>query len=221
MTNQQKSQDKFDPRRRTATSKRKPLNPLTLAALDDVLKDIGIEHYDAIVVGDGSGTDWKRGCGWSSVLVDHYGSYRVHFFGAWNLGTSHIAEILPYIQALTWYAAGPGRARKADLIKDGDPKAAIKIHIISDNANIVNCGNRVCERGTYAWLWDVFTSIEREGFVLKWHWLERNLLALNRLTDYCAGFCRTWADGAMKEMEEGLGKSMEELVYEFNPTVKP
>lgn len=182
-----------------------------MATLQEVLQDLGVGNsdWDAVIVGDGSGTGWENSCGWSSVLVDHYGAYRVGFWGGWNKGTSHIAEIMPYIEALTWYVAGPGRS------KNGKP---VKIHLITDNANVANCGNRVNDRGVYPWLWASFVHIERMGYILKWHWVARNRLALNRFADYVSGLSRIEIAKWEKQVETALGSTMEELLYNYNPT---
>lgn len=190
---------------------RKPLDVLATASIQEVLKELGvaIDGWDAVIVGDGSGTGWEHSCGWSSVLLDHYGSYRVEFYGGWNKGTSHIAEIMPYLEALTWYVAGPGCA------KNGKP---VKIHLITDNYNVANCGNRVCDRATYPWLWAPFVHIERMGYILQWHWVARDRLALNKFDDFVAGFARVEIEKWKPVIEQALGSSMEEVIYEYNPT---
>ena len=35
------------------------------------LKHLKIDQWDALIVGDGSGTGWKQGAGWAAVLIDH------------------------------------------------------------------------------------------------------------------------------------------------------
>jgi len=192
---------------------RKPLDPLVVASIQEVLKDLGVAttEWDAVIVGDGSGTGWEHSCGWASVLIDHYSSYRVEFYGGWNKGTSHIAEIMPYLEALTWYVAGPGS------IKTGTSNTK-HIHLITDNANVANCGNRQAERGTYPWLWAPFLHIERMGYILKWHWVARNRLALNKLADYISGLCRVEVGRLRNRIETDLGANMEELLYDYNPT---
>lgn len=184
---------------------------MTAASIQEVLKDLGVatNDWDAVIVGDGSGTGWEHSCGWAAVLIDHYGGYRMEFYGGWNKGTSHIAEIMPYLEALTWYIAGPGSS------KSGRP---VKIHLITDNTNVANCGNRDCDRSTYPWLWSPFVHIERMGYILKWHWVARNRLALNKMADYVSGLCRVEIGKLRTRIETDLGANMEELLYDYNPT---
>ncbi|NIN63572.1 MAG: hypothetical protein GTO63_02410, partial [Anaerolineae bacterium] len=80
------------------------------------------------------------------------------------------------------------------------------------------CGNRRCERGAYPWLWEPFVYIENMGYLLKWHWMERDRMALNRLADFISRLCRVRTEELKPEIEDKLGAPMEELVYDFNPT---
>lgn len=182
---------------------------------------IGPNDWDALIVGDGSGTGWEKAAGWGAVLIDHYGSYRKIFHGAWSNGTSHIAELSPYIEVLSWYAAGPGKLCRGDAKKDGDPNAVARVHIVCDNSNIVNQGNRSCERNVYPWLWDAISGIERQGFLLKWHWIGRSRLALNRLVDLLSRVARVQSEAVLDVCNETLlsetGQVLDDLLYEFNP----
>lgn len=196
---------------------------MTLAPLYQVLDDLNIQpdDWDALLIGDGSGTDWKNSCGFAAVLIDHYGNYRAPFNGGLNTGTNQLAELLPYLHAMTWYASGPGKARlddriakfKPSLIADasycGPPRPTVKIHIITDNRNLANQGNFLAARKAYSWLWKSFDELSAMGYQFKWHWLERMKLGLNRLVDYLAGRCRL----EMEKIEPPPGLS----IYDFNP----
>lgn len=178
-------------------------------SLQGLLHELGIRDWDAVIIGDGSGTGWEESCGWAATLVSHYQQYRVEFYGGWNKGTSHIAEIMPYLEALTWYVAGPGQ------VKEGQP---CRIHLITDNANVANAGNRSAERGTYPWLWAPFVHIEHMGYILKWHWVPRDKIALNKLADYISSLCRVEVGKIKQIVENKLGANMEELLYDYNPS---
>ena len=167
------------------------------------------------MVGDGSGTDWKNACGFSAVLIDHYGNYRSSFHGSLNTGTNQLAELMPYLHAMTWYASGPGKARLEDRLASWRPSSdrtsqpGVKIHIITDNKNLANQGNYLAARKAYSWIWKSFDELTAMGYQFKWHWLPRMKLGLNRLVDFMSGRCRL-------EMEK-IELPPDMSIYDFNP----
>jgi hypothetical protein len=189
--------------------KRKPLDKLTLMTFNQIVAELQIGNdWDAVIVGDGSGTDWKNGCGWSAVLIDHYNNYRVMFRGGANTGTSQLAELIPYCWALTWYSQGPGKARLTDKKSTGkDP--TVKIHIITDNNNLANQGNGLAQRKAYGPWWRLVDGFVAEGYNLTWHWVARQRLGLNQAADYVAGRCRKAIEAV--ELPDDL------TIYDFNP----
>jgi ribonuclease HI len=193
-----------------STKGKKQLDPLTTATIQQVLCELKVQpdDWDAVIIGDGSGEGRETSCGWASVLIDHYGGYRVEFYGGRNKGTSYQAEIQPYLDALTWYVSGPGKAQRKPT----------RVHLITDNATVANCGNRVTDRSTYAWLWASFTHIERMDYILKWHWIKRDRLALNRLCDYVSGMGRLEMARLRSRIESDLNSTVEELLYDYNPS---
>lgn len=205
---------------------KKPFHPLTLAPLHQVLSELGIgnDDWDALLVGDGSGTDWKNACGFSAVLIDHYGNWRAPFHGSLNTGTNQLAELLPYLHAMTWYASGPGKARLEDRLATWKPSPnygvksthdsterspGVKIHIITDNKNLASQGNYLAARKAYSWIWKSFDELTAMGYQFTWHWLPRMNLGLNRLVDFMSGRCRL-------EMEK-IELPPDMSLYDFNP----
>lgn len=142
------------------------------------------------------------------------------FWGGWSTGTSQIAELLPYIQALTWYAAGPGKINHKESARSGNPNPSCHVHIITDNANMANAGNRVNQRSTYSWLWESITALERMGYVLKWHWVARDRIALNKFVDHLSREARLSMEKVQADVEKKLGMPIDSLLYELNPTEK-
>ena len=111
-----------------------------LASLADLLAHLKIAEWDALIVGDGSGTGWKMGAGWAAVLIDKYSGARKLFYGAMNTGTVTLGELFPYLHALSWYTGrdGPGRHRRRELQA---VNRQMKIHIVTDSQIIATCGN--------------------------------------------------------------------------------
>ena len=186
---------KYNPHCRKATVRKKPLDPRTTGTLFDVLRELGVgeEDWDVLLIGDGSGTDWKNSIGFSCVLIDHFGNYRVPFFGGLNTGTSQLAELLPYMLALTWYKSGPGKQRK-EYRKSR--QESVMVHVITDNQNLANWGNRQARRNAYPEFWAVYDYFESSGFSFHWHWMPRTKVGLNRLTDMVAAAMRKLLEGA-------------------------
>lgn len=202
----------FQGRQRKATMKKKSLDPLSFAPIDDVLKELSIPgDWDALIVGDGSGTDWKNAIGWAAVLIDHYGNFRAPFFGMESTGTSQTAELQPYLAAMRWYNAGPGRDRvKARQARGG----FCKVHIVSDNRNLINQGLGLNQRRAYPDIWASYDAYAIQGYQFHWHWVARLRLGLNRLADLMAGRCRILMESA--KMPDGT--FIRDLnLYEINP----
>ncbi len=193
---------------------RKSFNPDIQLPVGQLITSLGIHPsgWDALIIGDGSGTGWGKGCGWSAVLLDHYTNLRQFFNGAVSNGTSHIAELSAYVYALMWYSNGPGKDRlAAGTHRVGDARRVV-IHIVTDNQIVANAGNGACRRDAGRELWAAINEIVRQGYHLQWHWRKRDQLGLNRLTDHMSRQSRL----AIEEIEkitppDGL------TVYDFNP----
>jgi hypothetical protein len=153
-----------------------------LATITDLLAHCKISTWDALIIGDGSGTGWKMGAGWAAVLIDKYSGARKLFYGAMNTGTVTIGELFPYLHALCWYAGrdGPGRRRRRELLA---ANRAMQIHIITDSQVIAAAGNNVKSRRAHAELWSVFDAFTRSGFIQTFHFVGRDRVDLNVLVD--------------------------------------
>jgi len=111
-----------------------------LGSLTALISHLKINTWDAIIVGDGSGTGWKMGAGWSSVLIDKYSGSRKLFYGALNCGTITLGELFPYLHAMSWYTSkdGPGRARRREL---QNIQKQMQIHVVTDSQAIATACN--------------------------------------------------------------------------------
>ena len=67
--------------------------------LDEVLRKAGIQEWDVLIVGDGSGSGWNGACGWCSILVDKLSRGRRVFYGAMNNGSVNVAETMTHIHS--------------------------------------------------------------------------------------------------------------------------
>lgn len=180
---------------------------------EDILGGFGIgpTDWDVLIAGDGSGTGWNAACGWASVLVDRKLKLRKTFVGGMNSGTCYLAELLPYVQALSWYADGPGKAHLADLRKVNS-RGRLRVHVITDNAAVAQQGVGGCARRKGNFYWKMIEGVEEAGYCLNWHWVGRSKLALNRLCDHLAGLCRK---GVGSVAPVGLPDGT--TAYDYNP----
>jgi ribonuclease HI len=161
-------------------SNKQTLNADVLAEpLDQLLRRLHIDRWDLLIVGDGSGSDWKRAAGWASVSIDRLTMERRTWCGAVNRGTVNFAEIMAYLQPLEFYAT-----QEIDRRKDGRSVRPRYIHILTDSEYCKNTGNA---KGGFAkknaGLWSIFTVFERLGFVIRWHWIRRSSVGLNLYAD--------------------------------------
>lgn len=165
----------------TPNSKR--ANPVLINdPLETVLANLGVapEHWDAVIVGDGSGSNWAAPCGWASVLVQKTQDEPQVFYGAMNRGTSNVAEILAYVAPLEYLASLEATRRD----KHGARPRAVRVHIITDSEYVqkTGTGSHLAARRNTG-LWAIFEVYKRSGIVLFWHWQRRDTTALNRYTD--------------------------------------
>lgn len=189
--------------------------PSLTASAAALLQSFGVrpDAWDALVVGDGSGQTWNSAIGWCAVLVDQRLGVRKTLQGGMNFGTSYLAEILPYVHALSWYAEGPGRALLHDRKTLGGSRPYVDVHLLTDNEAVARVG-----AGTYAaegrgfYYWSLLDAFVRRGYRLHWHWMKRSSTGLNKLCDHLAGKSRLAMNHvAAVEPDDGL------TAYHFNP----
>lgn len=139
--------------------------PVGIASL---LLSLGIQEWDYLLIGDGSGTTWQNNIGWCSSLFSKDNEIN-HFFGGQNSGTNIIAEMLAYVAPLLW-------------LKEQHKKTSLSVHIITDCELISQQGNNITQRKSHKELWNLFDAIVRNGIFLTWHWYRRDQLDLNKLS---------------------------------------
>ncbi len=176
------------------------------------------DDWDVLVVGDGSGQGWNDPCGWSSVLVDRHARGRKLFYGAMNLGTSGLAELIPYVQAMAWYEAGHGARRRAKL-----DRPILHVAIVTDCKSIADQGNQILSGAkelasvrAHRPFWVALLDYERAGYAFSFRWVARAQSALNAYCDNVAGRSRIAVD-AIKDVQlpvDERGRTIS--IYECN-----
>lgn len=160
-----------------------------LQTLAEIAQNLGIANWDLLLVGDGSGSGWAQGCGWATTLVDNQTRERWQFVGGMNMGSINLAELMPYLHALTWYHANVGKQRIASI---GRP---LVVHIITDSQVIAAQGQQAAELSqslpkVQEAQWAAMRQLAHMGYLLHYHWIERCTTALNWAADLLAGMSR-------------------------------
>ena len=194
------------------------LRPVEKETLEELLERLGIKDWDFVIIGDGSGSNWNHECGWASVSIERITMERLVWNGCMNRGTVNVAEIMAYVQPLNWIAAREEDRRKKRKVR----RSAYNIHIITDSQYCRDTGGS-CDRLTLAKngvLWAALDIFRRQGFVLHWHWIERETAALNRYADKVSKLARTlikWYNLQEKMERDGSGDVVQ-TVYDVNPS---
>jgi len=176
--------------------------------------NVADHEWDAVLVTDGSGTNWSNGAGWAAVLYDQKAKYRRLILGAFNCGLSNNgAELMPVLQAMLWYTQSVGQYAAATRVAN--------VHVITDSQSTVNSGRKGASSAVgLSPMWAAVKAACGEKFKLHWHWLPRSRMDLNRLADYLSRTGReelySAAQSAMRRLTlvDDVGSR---LMADFNP----
>lgn len=173
--------------------------------LRPLLQDLQINHWDALLIGDGSGSGWNIGCGWASTLFDKRTGCRKLFHGATNYGTAMLAELMASYWPLSWYAYHRDQRNLGGLCQ---------IHVITDNqASVQQCAkHRVGELPKACTpFWAMIAQMEQSHkFRIELHWVRRVTLGSAHLADIVAGNARV----AMENLSiPGARRSLSDYAY--------
>lgn len=185
--------------------------PQPAESLDELLARLGIgADWDWLLFGDGSGSNYGRACGWATVSVERVTMDRQVWSGAMNRGTVNLAEMLAYVQPLTWIVG-----REKERVKAGCGRRAVRVHVVTDSQYCATQGevaDGLMEAN--AGLWAAVAALRREGVVITWHHIKREDAALNSFCDKLSKVAReliesyNWPEGA-----GGAGRTH----YDHNP----
>ncbi len=152
--------------------------------------------------------------GWAGVLVDHATNCRKFLTGAWNYGSIMIAEIMPYLHAMSWYEHNHGDSRRQ--AKGARGKTPIlEVHVLCDNDTIVRQGNHECSRKKMMPWWLAWDGLMRYGYTATFHFTPRLTTGMNQLCDRVSGTCRTTLQHITPQTVFPGGNVS---VYDFNPS---
>lgn len=144
---------------------------------------LGISEWDAVLVGDGSGSKFGQPIGFACVLLTKDSMQRRVFHGAMNDATVNMAELLAYVAPLTWYA---------NSVSDDEKLRVRHVHIITDSQYVQTRGESgaLPAKGKNAILFAAINAMERFGLRLHWHWINRDTVDLNKIVDEISKLAR-------------------------------
>jgi hypothetical protein len=183
----------------------------SLDGIRHLAAELGISDWDVILVGDGSGSGWTVPTGWCCVLIDRVAKRRQKFYGGMNFGTSVMAELIPYVQALSYY-----HERRSRLGEAGP----CRVHIITDALPIATDGQALLRGGKSLLdlksnqpFWGALAAFGQLGYRIAFHHLPRSTTVLNLYADDLSKSCFA----AMKEMAMPRDRDGREVnIYECN-----
>lgn len=194
------------------------LGRVELETLPILLERHGIQSWDILLVGDGSGGDWDNPCGWASVSIErapltgNLEPERRCWHGGMNFGTVNVAEIMAYVQPLNWFVA-----REEERHRKGRRRAVHQVHIFTDSQYCRDMGGsadrQITKNGVF---WSAFDTFARQGFLLYWHWIRRDDVALNVYADLLSKMSR----GLFKkhDLRTRLENEIERTLHDCNPS---
>jgi len=184
----------------------------TLEALLERL-NISPTEWDLLLIGDGSGSNWNFECGWGCVSIQSDTLARKAWYGAMSSGTVNFAEIMAYIQPLTWYVH-----REQQMRKEGFGSTYRNVHILTDSRYVQKQGERGDARGKLKnkALWQLFKSFSSQGIIVHWHWIPRESVELNQFADRLSKGARLLLKGQDLQTKVEEKAKPPRSVYDFN-----
>lgn len=198
----------------------KTIQELIDALVKETLAKLNITMWDALLIGDGSGSGWNIGVGWACILIDRDSGQAKVFWGGANAGTVTLAELFPYLHAMSWYTGNkkaPGRRRRKELAEIG---RCMEIHVVTDSRITAQNGMHPESRHTHLEWWAAVDAYRTRGYNLTFHHMVRNSTNLNILADALSRQSRLAIESvfpsAVKELQaEYPGLPSDVTVYDF------
>jgi ribonuclease HI len=162
-----------------------PLPPDAATSLQSLADALFLPDFDLLLVGDGSGTTYPEPAAWGCLAYDRRKDKVTLHAGTTSCGTTNLAELMPYVQALWHHHQDHGQA----------PTTPVQVVIVSDSELTVRCGNGRYQRKANASVWAALRWFEDNGYRITWRHVPRNSNAWSTLMDQVAGALRrSWRD---------------------------
>ncbi len=147
----------------------------------DIVAKMGLQDFDYVLFGDGSGTVIGKPCGWACLAFEASSGVVTKHWGGAASGTNNFAELIPYVLALGSIESG---------LSPSHPKKPKTVAIVSDSELTVRCGNGEYSRLSHRSLWAAIDWFTSHGYFLSWRHIRRNTNPANAECDRVAGHWR-------------------------------
>jgi ribonuclease HI len=151
--------------------------------MQGIAASLGLQRYDVLLVGDGSGTTLQKvgdGCGWHVEGYAPRSKKTWEWSGGVTTGTTNYAELMPYLHAL-WHLEAILDAARCER--------SMRVEIVTDSQLTARCGSREYSRNANASLWAMMDHFEKKHRI-HWNWVPRNSNPISRRADRVAGKVR-------------------------------
>lgn len=175
-----------------------------MRSLSQILQELNEPLPTLFLSGDGSGQGWKTSAGYACLAIDCHTGERVAHYGGLSLGSVNMAELLPYIQAMScFHEAGRG---KTVLAAHGH----CRVVILTDSGYVAMCGAVAADveqllPGTHSALWACIRQWARMGYVFRFHHRPRSTTLMNQWADLTASLARKSVVRAIADNMDAVG----------------
>lgn len=150
--------------------------------MQHLLQKLGHPPCDVLIVGDGSGTGWEDGCGYSCVLIDLRQRTRVLLYGGAKPAPITYAELAPYIHAFMWH----NKCMRQD-------RSIQNTIVVTDSQYVATAANNVAadiHDDELMMATQMLAAARRLGYAFSFIWQPRIDNGGNYISDLIAGMCR-------------------------------
>lgn len=143
-------------------------------SLDKLMQALELpDDWDLLLVGDGSGHTWQMHCGWGCVSVRRKDMSREVWHGAMNYGSVNLAELMAYMQPMSWFYR--------ELCEAGQWNKLYKVQILTDSTYVVNQLSDRCHTRSLAG--ELLYSLKHRGVLCQASYIPRDSIGLNMVAD--------------------------------------
>ena len=93
------------------------------AGLEALAEELALDDFDLVLVGGGAGSVYDQPTGWICVALDRRKRQGTVHAGGLTCGTTNVAELAPFVQALWHHHQKHGQ----------DPAAPVAVALVSDS----------------------------------------------------------------------------------------
>lgn len=171
--------------------------------MGQILTDLGVTlPLDVVLFGDGSGSGHDKPNGWGCVLIDMHTGERESYYGGTNKGSVNMAEVLPYIQALTHFH-NVGRGKQ--LL---ETQGVCRVAIVTDSSYTATAGSQAADLtkplpAANRALMAAIRQLCRDGYLLSFYHQHRSETGLNLWADLVSFQSRLAIERGLEEVQTG------------------